>query len=59
MDPNMLDVGNAGAVARLLMGVGALLPSVRFETPFADRWNRAARTLGIDISSLPTDAGHA
>ena len=34
-------------------------PEIIFETPFADRWNRAARTLGIDISSLPTDAGHA
>ena len=35
-DPGTLDVGNAGAVCRLLMGVGALLPSVRFETSFAD-----------------------
>ena len=34
-------------------------PEIVFETPFADRWNSAARTLGIDISSLPTDAGHA
>jgi putative transcriptional regulator len=30
-----------------------------FETPFAERWNSAARTLGIDISAMPTDAGHA
>jgi putative transcriptional regulator len=30
-----------------------------FETPFDERWNSAARTLGIDIASLPTDAGHA
>ena len=34
-------------------------PEIVFETPFADRWNSAARTIGIDISSLPTDAGHA
>jgi putative transcriptional regulator len=34
-------------------------PEIVFETPFADRWNSAARTLGIDISSLPADAGHA
>ncbi|MDA0335939.1 MAG: 3-phosphoshikimate 1-carboxyvinyltransferase [bacterium] len=32
--PGVLNVGNAGAVARLLMGVGALLPNIRFETPF-------------------------
>ena len=34
--PGVLDVGNAGAVARMLMGVGGLLPSVRFETPFPE-----------------------
>ena len=34
-------------------------PEIVFETPFADRWNSAARTIGIDIASLPTDAGHA
>ena len=34
--PGVLDVGNAGAVSRLLMGVGAMLPEVRFETSFAD-----------------------
>jgi putative transcriptional regulator len=34
-------------------------PEIVFETPFAERWNSAARTLGIDIASLPTDAGHA
>ncbi len=34
--PGVLDVGNAGAVSRLLMGVGALLPEVRFETSFPD-----------------------
>ena len=34
--PGVLDVGNAGAVSRLLMGVGALLPEIRFETSFPD-----------------------
>jgi putative transcriptional regulator len=34
-------------------------PEIVFETPFAERWNSAARTLGIDISAMPSDAGHA
>ena len=34
-------------------------PEIVFETPFDKRWDSAARTLGIDIASLPTDAGHA
>ncbi len=34
--PGVLNVGNAGAVARMLMGVGALLPDIRFETPFPE-----------------------
>jgi putative transcriptional regulator len=34
-------------------------PEIVFATPFADRWDSAARTLGIDIASLPTEAGHA
>ena len=34
-------------------------PEIVFETPFADRWDSAARTLGIDISAMSTDAGHA
>ena len=34
-------------------------PEIVFETPFAARWNSAARTLGIDIASMSTDAGHA
>ena len=32
--PDKVDPGNAGAVLRMLMGVGALLPEVRFETKF-------------------------
>ena len=34
-------------------------PEIVFATPFDKRWDSAARTLGIDIASLPTDAGHA
>ena len=34
-------------------------PEIVFKTPFADRWDSAARTLGIDISCISTDAGHA
>ncbi len=33
--PGVIDPGNAGAVLRLLMGVGALVPAARFETRFA------------------------
>jgi putative transcriptional regulator len=32
---------------------------VIFEVPFADRWTVAAQTIGIDISTLSPDAGHA
>ena len=34
-------------------------PELVFETPFAERWDLAARTLGIDISCMSPDAGHA
>ncbi len=34
-------------------------PELVFETPYAERWNSAAQTLGIDITSLSSDAGHA
>jgi putative transcriptional regulator len=32
---------------------------VIFDVPFADRWSVAARTIGIDISKISPDAGHA
>jgi putative transcriptional regulator len=35
------------------------LEDIVFDTPFAERWDSAARTLGIDIASMSTDAGHA
>jgi len=34
-------------------------PDIVFDLPFADRWSAAARSLGIDISRLAPDAGHA
>jgi len=34
-------------------------PQVIFDVPFADRWSVAARTIGIDISQISPDAGHA
>jgi len=34
-------------------------PEIVFETPYAERWDSAARILGIDIAAMPTDAGHA
>lgn len=34
-------------------------PELVFDTPFADRWDSAARTLGIDIAKMSSDSGHA
>jgi len=34
-------------------------PEVIFEVPFADRWSIAAKTIGIDISQISPNAGHA
>ena len=34
-------------------------PSIVFDTPFSERWDSAARTLGIDIASISPDVGHA
>ena len=34
-------------------------PDVIFDVPFAERWSVAAGTLGIDISQISPDAGHA
>lgn len=35
-EDGVVRVGNAGAVLRLLLGIGALLPEIRFETPYPD-----------------------
>lgn len=34
-------------------------PGIVFDLPFAERWTAAAETLGIDISRMSPDAGHA
>lgn len=34
-------------------------PDIVFDLPFKDRWNAAAAALGIDMSRLSPDAGHA
>jgi putative transcriptional regulator len=34
-------------------------PELVFDTPFEDRWDSAARLIGVDISSISPDAGHA
>lgn len=34
-------------------------PELVFDTPFAKRWDSAARLLGIDIANISPDAGHA
>src|SRR5210317_2077166 len=34
-------------------------PEIVFNIPFEDRWDSAARTLGIDIACMSPDAGHA
>jgi putative transcriptional regulator len=34
-------------------------PNIVFDTPFEQRWAAAAEILGIDISRMAPDAGHA
>ena len=34
-------------------------PELVFDTPFEERWDSAARSLGVDISCISPDAGHA
>lgn len=34
-------------------------PDIVFDMPFEQRWTSAAQTLGIDISKISHDAGHA
>jgi putative transcriptional regulator len=66
-DPTLVAIGYAGWEAGQLeqeMLANAWLnvpasPEIVFDTPFADRWDCAARTLGIDITRMTPDAGHA
>ncbi|SMG59245.1 YqgE/AlgH family protein [Cedecea sp. NFIX57] len=34
-------------------------PEILFHTPIAERWREAARLIGIDIHTMPSEAGHA
>jgi putative transcriptional regulator len=34
-------------------------PDIVFDMPFSQRWMSAAQSLGIDISRISPDAGHA
>lgn len=34
-------------------------PELVFDTPFEERWESAARLLGVDMASISPDAGHA
>jgi putative transcriptional regulator len=34
-------------------------PEIVFDTPFGERWMSAAQSIGIDISQISPDAGHA
>lgn len=34
-------------------------PSVIFDTPIAERWQKAVQMLGIDVAQLSNDVGHA
>jgi len=34
-------------------------PEIIFDVPFPERWSLAAKTIGIDISQISPDAGHA
>lgn len=45
---SVLNPGNAGAVARFLMGTAALLPEVRFETDYADSLGRRPHSEVLD-----------
>ena len=39
--------------------VGAVDPSLIFDTNFASKYDRALAALGVNVSALSTDAGHA
>ena len=34
-------------------------PRIIFDTPFEQRWQQSARLLGIDMSTISSEAGHA
>ena len=66
-DQSLVALGYAGwdagqLEAEMLANTWLTVPAsteVIFDVPFADRWTVAAQTIGIDISTLSPDAGHA
>lgn len=34
-------------------------PDILFDTPFEERWHRAAEMLGVDLATISSEAGHA
>ncbi len=38
---------------------GEATPKILFDTPYQDRWRLAAKTMGIDITNISDDIGHA
>ena len=66
-DKSLVAIGYAGwepgqleeeMLANAWLNVDAT-PELVFDTPFDERWDSAARLLGIDIASISPDAGHA
>lgn len=33
--------------------------NILFKTPIAERWREAAKSIGVDIHNIASDAGHA
>jgi putative transcriptional regulator len=66
-DKSLVALGYAGwepgqLEAEMLANTWLNVPAtaeIVFDTPFADRWFRAANAIGIDISRISPDAGHA
>lgn len=48
----------AEMMANAWLNVGAT-PDIVFDVPYEERWQAAAQRLGIDITRLASDAGHA
>lgn len=66
-DHTLIALGYAGwdagqLEAEMLANTWLTVPAtadVIFDVPFADRWRVAAKSIGIDISQISPDAGHA
>ena len=66
-DKSLVALGYAGweagqLEAEMLANTWLTVPAsseIIFDVPYADRWNVAVQTIGIDISDIFADAGHA